>query len=454
MRLRRSVLAAALAGALFAAEAGAAPPCGGTVDYFDWACRYRPGRGWLWELETVGARNCVCGSGCFLSGHTTSCLASNLTESCGGTSCEDNAYETCDLPTPDPATCTGPGVPADREGWARHDGTPGLYAPNPRYSYNSRSYANQINNPATGHFRVWFPGLGGGDGNVQVVAYGAGPNRCQVENWSGMPDLRVDVSCHTPAGVPVNTRFLAYFLATDDTAASTREIAYARYEWPPAPSDPAFQWNSNGPLPVTTRLEAGSYAVRFRNLMHPDGAAAVTAVDGGPRFCQVLSSAIYTAGADTGTEVRVWCFDTTGRLADSGFSLRYEWRRFVAGSPAREGYAYANHSTSGSYTPTSQFNSTGALNAAARLDTGTYELVYPGVPYPDWPPLPGTNYGTSTVLVSARTLGPSYCKVASWTGSTDETTVKVLCFNASGALGDRTYQQVYLTRYPQIVPQP
>ena len=31
------------------------------MDYFDWACRYRPGRGWLWELETVGARNCVCG---------------------------------------------------------------------------------------------------------------------------------------------------------------------------------------------------------------------------------------------------------------------------------------------------------------------------------------------------------------------------------------------------------
>jgi hypothetical protein len=283
------------------------------------------------------------------------------------------------------------------------------------------------------------------------VAYGTNANRCTVRDWKGSPDLRVYVSCHTPAGVPANTPFLVYFLATDDTAASAREIAYARYDHdsPPVPPDPAFQWNSNGPLPVTTRLEAGSYTVRFRNLMHASGAAVVTALGSGPEFCQVLSTGIYTAGAETGTEVRVWCFDSGGRLADSSFTLRYEWRAVVAGAPRSDGYAYANQSTAASYTPSPQFNSTGAVDAAARLDTGRYEIFYPGLADPTAPPVACGSWWTSTVLLSARTLGPSYCKVVSWAGSIAETTVKAQCFNYAGAPGDRTYQEMYLTRFLQ-----
>ena len=459
MNARAIFLAAAIASGLPVADAWACNPCGGTVDYHEWACGYAPRQGWHWQRVVVGTVTCPCGScGCTLEGVTTNCWVSALIETCGGgNSCEGNGHDHCpDLP--DPRECTGVVPPPDREGWALHDGREGTYTPDNRYSYNSTGAFNQIREVGTGRFVVLFPGLGGRDGNVQVVAHGPSNNRCKVESWSGMPDLEVVVHCHGPAAPfeVVNTPFLAYFLATDDGATATREIGHARYDWPPELDgpDPAFQWNSNRPhLPVTLRQDTGDYLVRFRNLMRQDGAAVVTSLGASLHFCQVVSTSIYTVGTQTGTEVRVWCFDETGRLADGSFTLRYEWQRPVSGSPAREGYAFASQSQTASYTPGWQFNSTGASNAAARSATGTYALTYPNLPAPG-PLFPPSLYTRkSTVLMSARTWIPAYCKVRRWGGGSD-TTVDGSCFNHLGEPADRPYQQVYLTRSHGPVTQP
>ena len=90
-----------------------------------------------------------------------------------------------------------------------------------------------ISTLGVGRYAVTFSGLGGLDGGVQVVAYGPSNNRCKVEGWSGVPDLRIDVRCHTPAGAPVFTPFLVHFFATNDTATPYREIGHARYDLPP-----------------------------------------------------------------------------------------------------------------------------------------------------------------------------------------------------------------------------
>ena len=47
------------------------------------------------------------------------------------------------------------------------------------------------------------------------------------------------------------------------------------------------------------------------------------------------------------------------------------------------------------------------------LPAGVYTLTYPDLP----PPGPAGSAPTSTVLMSARTIGPSYCKVTQWGGA-------------------------------------
>jgi hypothetical protein len=416
-----------------------------------------PRAGWQWELVVVGSMLCVCNQDCVFEGTLTTCYDDGLNEPC-------NTHNTCDVdeeggcqsfPPPDPDRCAGPVPPPDREGWARHDGRREPYAPDDRYSYNSSGATNQISMAWDGNFTVTFPGLGGEDGNVQVVALGPGTERCKAGGWQGRPDLQVNVHCYNQAGHFVNTPFLVYFFATDDTATSTREVGHARYDVPVGldspPPDPAFQWNSSGALPTTTRLEAGSYVVRFTDLAHANGAAIVTALGVDRNFCQVLDSGRYTEGGVAGTQVHVWCFDGS-RLADTSFALRYEWQQPVPGASVREGYALADTPSAPAYTPDAQFNSAGAWNTAARSSTGRYSLTYPELPAPVSGP--AVSARASTVLMSARAIGASHCKVVGWGGAGADTTVEGRCFSHTGVSGDRAYDQVYLTRKRTIVTDP
>jgi hypothetical protein len=353
-----------------------------------------------------------------------------------------------------PSECAGRLGRGDREGWALHDGTIGRHAPDPRFSYNSSGATNELDSGTIGRFKVTLPNLGGLDGNVQVVAYGDTRNRCKIEEWSGMPDLTVDILCQDAAGWPVYTPFLVYFCATDDTATSTRAIGYARYDWSPLPDPPdhpEFQWNSHGPPPATTRLAVGRYIVRFLNMNQLGGAGVVTALGTGPQFCLVRAIG-HSAGTDMDTEVAVDCYGLATQPADSSFTLRYEWQRVVAGAQALEGYAFAHSSLLASYTPAPSFNSTGATILAARMGTGTYALTYEGLPAPGEGPDPHPEVRASTVLLSAWSQGPSYCKVVSWGGSDDATTVNTQCFHGAGGPANLRYQGVYLTRPPAQPP--
>jgi len=81
--------------------------------------------------------------------------------------------------------------------WGDQPANPG-YAPNPAFAYNSTCGPIRIQRTAVGMYKVTFFGLGaagaGHKSNVQVTAYD-GRTTCNVQNWSGSPDLTVGVNC-------------------------------------------------------------------------------------------------------------------------------------------------------------------------------------------------------------------------------------------------------------------
>ncbi len=434
---------AVLVGTLTPVDAGACRACGGINDYRDWECLYTPRSGWSWQLVLVGRMFCDCGCGpCSLSGRSTTCVNSAMTETCGGgDSCDGNYFETCSLPLPSSA-CSGPMPAADREGWVWHSGAAGTYTPASAWSYNSTGGINQISNPSVGRYTVTLPGLGGFDGSAQVVAYGSSNHRCKVGGWTGLPNLTIDVRCHTPAGAPVNTPFAAHFFATDDTGTTTAQVGHAYYdpfEWWSQPF--AYQWNSAGALPATSQLDVGYYKVRFPNQLHQEASVVVTAVGANANFCQSMGWSVDA----TGTDLLVTCFDSVGALADSAFSLRYEWRQPSWASDQKlHGYLLASQATIPSYTPSWQFNTTGVANTASRSAVGRYQVTYPNLP----------PHSSTTVLISAWALWPSYCKPLNWGSNTPtgaSTFVNARCFTHAGVASDVGYTQVYLTTYPYFI---
>ena len=51
--------------------------------------------------------------------------------------------------------------------------------------------------------------------NVQITAYGAGPEYCKVVGWSGTEtNTNVNVACFDASGAPTDTRFVLVY--TDD----------------------------------------------------------------------------------------------------------------------------------------------------------------------------------------------------------------------------------------------
>lgn len=81
--------------------------------------------------------------------------------------------------------------------WGDQMATPS-YAPNAGYAYNSTGGAIKIVRTSVGMYKVMFAGLGaagaGHKSNVQVTAYDQ-RTTCNVQNWSGSPDLTVGVTC-------------------------------------------------------------------------------------------------------------------------------------------------------------------------------------------------------------------------------------------------------------------
>jgi tetratricopeptide (TPR) repeat protein len=147
----------------------------------------------------------------------------------------------------------------------------------------------------------------------------------------------------------------------------------------PAEAGSPYQYDSADATDIAISREAvGRYLVRFGGLATPGGVAHATAYGPDSTFCSVAGWA-----PDRGAEVvRVWCFSSDGRPADSRFVAN-----FAAGSAGtgRLSYLLAEPSTGDRYQLSARYryDSTGQAARVERRAIGRYRVFVPasvGIP--------------------------------------------------------------------------
>lgn len=335
-------------------------------------------------------------------------------------------------------------------GFAWANSATGTYTASSFYARNSSGDAfgagvvNTVTHLSTGNYRVAFPNIGVGGGNVQVVAYGGGNERCKVNYWrsgwltSGA--LHAYVACHRPDGTPVDTRFLTSYVRNGSPAGN----ATGAYLWSDDPSSASstppltYQWNSDGGLNHVERTGVGQYLAVLPGQAPPPrgGTVQVTGYGDSSDHCKVQSWGSY--GSEM--RVRVRCFDTAGALSDSRFSLNYSPTRAAGGRSG--GHAWANDATSASYDPMDHWEYIEVSGSGPSSSHVSVTRSGPGNYTVNYPVLSATG---STAQVTAYGTGSEYCKVRGWSGSASNSSVRVDCYDASGAPTDTRYVSGYAT---------
>lgn len=319
-------------------------------------------------------------------------------------------------------------------GFAWANQTSGSYVPPADWSDD----ADKVTWLSTGRAQVDFPYLGkASGGNVQVTAYGDSNARCKVERWNDGPNesLSVFVRCHTPAGALVNAPFVVLFGDDQGLFGWANQESAASY----TPSSMYSKGVSN-----ITRSGEGTYTVKMA-ARRGGGNFQVTAYGENSNYCKVSS---WILGSDDATRAFVRCYDTSGRLSDTQFSLRFVEQ---PGSfyPYDESYTWADDATDSSYTPDTDYQElvdchqeNGPLicshstdNRAGRTAKGRYWVTYPGARFRD----------SSTALVTAYGTDSTYCKVAKWSGDGVRVKVEINCFDDDGNPADTRFSQLYLS---------
>jgi len=305
----------------------------------------------------------------------------------------------------------------------------GPYAPDAATRYNSGGGAIEVTRTATGVYTVRFAGLGRAAGqhdNVQVSTYNAAPVYCKPNVWdASSTDLLVTVSCFSPGGTPIDSRFtilalgawafgktapLAFALVADTITTALDTSATAR--------------NSTGGSVLVGHVGQGHFAMDLKGL-EPAWAAGpvaiqISPVGLGPRRCRLIAVDKSMAG------LGIDCVTPGGAFADASFSMLWLQR----GRPSmRFGFTFADNLQSGTdYTPNPDFriNSSGGTVTSRRTGTGQYRVVFAGLGRPAG--------ATETVLVQPFFFTDHICDVTSW-GNTgvNDLFVNVSCFDPSGA---------------------
>jgi hypothetical protein len=312
------------------------------------------------------------------------------------------------------------------------------------WAYATSNLTITSSNTGTGTYVVNFPGIGGAGGNVQVVAYGSGSERCKVSSWGSTGTTEnVYVSCTTAAGAPVNTNFVVHFVRPPGTGPGA-------FLWADQPStasynpSASYSWNSTGGVNRITRSSAGVYTAYLPGLAVSGGTFQVTAYGSSADHCKIQSWG--PSGTDQSVTVR--CFNAAGAAVDTYFSLNFQGNAQVAVHDYGA-YAWADQPTTASYTPSTGYSyNSGSINgwsgcvgwigtnSAGRTSTGSYFMQHTFLD-PQNSGVHITSYGTDS----------SYCKVTGWSSWTSGTQVNVACFNSAGSPVDTRYVETYSTKW-------
>jgi len=313
--------------------------------------------------------------------------------------------------------------------WNNNPTTPGTTTPNTAYSYNSSGGAISITRNATGVYDVTFAGLGNAsNSNVQVTAYGTGPDFCISGGWTSPSgsDVVARVLCYTSAGSLADHSFTMLYQARTHSDPTTPTVAFLWANQPTSASytpDLAYQYNPASGTNTITRSSTGNYTANLPGLTANGGTVIVTAYGGTAARCQVTS----WGSGSSGTDVNVNCTNTTGVASDEEFTLVYSISETAGYSPGS-----ANGGAIWAFYParTTFYNVSGQYSIAIdgekmyAKSIGTGSCVWSMTVDPTWT--------SSTVLVTAYGAPGSYCSTDQWRSNSTHTTVYVHCFNAAG----------------------
>jgi hypothetical protein len=275
----------------------------------------------------------------------------------------------------------------------------------------------------TGQYKINFVGAARDGGVVHVTAINTAPHWCQVNGFgpSGSDEV-VTISCHKVGGAPDFTDFSAIFSASSGPASGGGAFGYVNS----SPSGALFsQYNSAGSVNTVTHTTTGQWDVKFASLSTPgpiDGSLQATAVSPPtvPARCKVLGWSSNSAGQIA----QVTCYDAAGALADSQFTLTYQYQRSLYGGaipPKYFGYLW-NKPVGGPVA--TNYNS--ILGPGGNtLSPGTLSLVT----FPKIGALP------DDIQVTGSGPGSDFCGLNfAWTHSGSDTIVRdVNCFTNGGA---------------------
>jgi hypothetical protein len=333
------------------------------------------------------------------------------------------------------------------------------YTPSIGYQYNLHYNALPVANTTvtrtgTGRYKVIFTNFNVTGGTAHVSAYG-GNHYCNVQSRAlNGNDVEVYVNCFTPAGLPTNGRFTAFFYQDDVIGKPTTQgNAYLTTHRLSGTLNSCYtptrdlQFNSRGAVNQVCFKGTGHYEVRLasmnKNLSEANkgGTVLVTAL-GGTNKCQVGN------WEELGTEVRANIFCHQGSTpANSLFSFSFMRQPGNLSSNFPEDqfeawYVWANAAPTPSlfYQSNTYGNPNDSSDATKATMTllagaGHYRVTLPGV----------KSFNKTTAQVSAYGNNGNYCSIVQWDASSTAgaTDVTVRCYNAAGSAAASQFDLLY-----------
>lgn len=227
-------------------------------------------------------------------------------------------------------------------------------------------------------------------------------------------------------------------------AASAHNWSYG-FVWADSPSsasytpDAYYAYSDAGNPPRIERSQTGKYTVNF------PGMSGIHALEANVQVTAYGTSSDYCkAQSWSGDTITVLCFDATGDVVDTLFSVLYLEQDFAPHTSltppdlgptdvGRYAFALATQPANPSYAPHPSYasNPGGGAITATRTGTGAYTITFAG--------MFGIGTGGGHAQVTAYGAGSARCRVRSWGNEN----VNVRCFDASGAPADSAYSVLY-----------
>ncbi|MFI9785017.1 hypothetical protein ACIHEI_16145 [Kitasatospora sp. NPDC051984] len=311
----------------------------------------------------------------------------------------------------------------DRWGFAYLDNPtpPPGYVPDPSRQWGS--WPSPGTNPVrvdqlgTGSYVVHFPLIAGPGGVAHVTAVNRSGTWCQAAGWTAAGSgIDVGVSCYRPGGAPDDSQFTVLYTASSG-APLPPGAGYAYLDSTPG-GTLLDQYNSSGGSNLSSHGSTGIWKAWLPGVGGAGylGNVEVTAVDPGQGArCKVTE----WGPSSSGQTLVVNCFDASGALFDTEWTLSYSVRRAVHGPaipPKNFGYLWYN----GSVPAATNFNSAGGTNTLA-------------VGIPSTATLPSLAVPADHAQVTAFGSGAGYCQLAlPWARSSGSVQLYPICFTPGG----------------------